>query len=276
MISLSLIRQLNLFNNAQLKIIDYFAGAEGVSKGFSGLDWEYSCVKVSLFDSHRAAYLDCIKDKTEQLYIDSDASFQRHLDLITMKAFRPRIKINVFEDGVGSYRTDLYVGAKKKIFDVLGIGTFLGGSPFTDSIFIYEDEKYGNIFPSVKCNVNKIEEPLFETISRLEPDIHRIFSYKPSLKRENETCIVYLSSHHVDTAFVDSLKGAGGDVFVKLHPRIKKFENIPGIEFLDTNVPAEIILRDLSVAYKYVEVYHHGSSAEQYVDVEQIKFIKIS
>lgn len=275
MISLSLIRQLNLYNNSHLKIIDYFAGAEGVFERFSGLDWDYSGVKVSLFDSHRRAYLDCIKDKTEQLYIDSDASFQRHLDLIAIKSLRPRMKINVFEDGVGSYRTDLYSGVKKRIFGLLGVGTFLGGSPFTQSIFIYEKERYRETFPTAKCNAVSIDETLFETIARLEPYLHRIFSYTPNLRPQSDKCVVYLSNHHIHTGLIEGLRSAEGDVFVKLHPRIKRFDSIPGIEFLDNNVPAEVILRYLSDIYKDIEVHHHGSSAEQYIVAEKIRFVRI-
>lgn len=275
MISLSLIRQLNLYNNAQLKIINYFSGAENVFARFLDLDWDYSSVKVSLFDSHREAYLDCLKDRTAQLYIDSDASFQRFLDLIVIKSLRPRMTINVFEDGIGSYRTDLYSGIKKRAFDLLGIGTFLGGSPFTQSMFVYEKERYRRIFPTAKCRVFNINEPLMETITRLEHHLHRIFSYTPNTCPQSDKCVVYLSNHKVDTHFIEGLRSSEVDVFVKLHPRIKQFDKLRGIEFLDNNVPAEIILRHLSMIYKDIEVRHHGSSAEQYIDAPQIRFVRI-
>lgn len=275
MISLSLINQLNIRDSSCLKIIDYFSGAQRVFERLSAIDWYYSNLEVSFFKSHRRAYLDSIKDETSHLYIDSDASFQRHLDLISIKLLRPTMTVNVFEDGVGSYRTDLYSGLKKKVFDLFGVPTFLGGSIFTKKIFVYDQERYRNTFPDAKCDVVKIAEPLLATIARLENGLHQAFSYEPDIRPKSRKCIVYLSNHNIDLAFIEGLRSPDRDVFVKLHPRIKNFSNVRGVRYLENHVPAEIILRCLTTKYDEIEIQHHGSSVEQYLKSDNVRFVRI-
>ncbi|MCA0978729.1 alpha-2,8-polysialyltransferase family protein [Qipengyuania flava] len=275
MISLSLIQQFKIYDTSCLKIIDYFSGAKGVFERLSALEWEYSNVEVSFFKSHRLAYVDSVKDDTKCLYIDSDASFQRHLDLIVLKSLRPSITINVFEDGVGSYRTDLYSGFKKKVFDLVGVPTFLGGSPFTKSIFVYEPGRYKQTFPNAKCDAIEITEPLLATIARLENGLHHTFSYEPEISPKSDKCIVYLSNHNIDLDVIEGLKSPDHDVFIKLHPRITEFSSVKGVSLLENHVPAEIIFRHLLTKYDEIEVRHHGSSVEQYLKKNNVRFVRI-
>lgn len=275
MISLSLIRQLELHDSAKLKIVDYFIGAEDVYRRLLTLYWEYSAVEVTFFPSHRRAYADSVKDGTTHLYLDSDTSFQRHLDLIALKIARPNMDIRVFEDGVGSYRTDLYHGKKKRIFEALGLSTYLGGSPFTNAVFVYEKSRYSKLFPQIRATVIQIEEPLRQTIARLSNDLNYVFGHHHNYLKSDQKCIVYLSSWEVDYDFIESMNNLEGSCFIKLHPHIKSFSSIAGVTELNSRVPAEIILFDLANNFSSVDVFHHGSSVEQYVQAENVHFSKI-
>tara|TARA_B100000953_G_scaffold167278_1_gene137834 strand:+ start:4051 stop:4953 length:903 start_codon:yes stop_codon:yes gene_type:complete len=275
MISLSLIRQLDIKSVSKLKIVDYFNGAENVYKRMSELNWEYDGLEVSFFPSHRQAYIDSLKDKTDHLYLDSDASFQRYLDLMAITAVRPDINIIVFEDGVGTYRTDLYAGLKKVIFDAVGVGTYLGGHRKTSTVFVFDEQRYRNVFPQVKAEVVQIAERLEDTISRLSVELDYIFGHQIEHSSHHHICNLYLSNWKIDEAAIEMLAELNGDTFVKLHPHIKRSNLHSNIVQIDNRVPAEIVILNLSKNYQEVHVYHHGSSVEQYITSQNVDFINV-
>jgi len=275
MISLSLIRELNLENNAEIKIIDYFSDARNVCRRLSELDWHFSSIKFSLFPSHRHSYVDSIRNGSDYLYIDNDASFQRYLDLIAIKTFKKNIKVQVFEDGVGSYRTDLYHGLKKKIFDKIGVATHMGGSPFTDKIFVFEKDRYDRIFSNNITEVVQISTSPRKIISEFSDALSYVFHYNSPKIVTSKNCNIYLSCWEIDFNFLLSFSDLIGDKFVKLHPHIKNFYNTTGLDLINNSTPAEIVLLDMLEKYEKVFVYHHGTSVEQYISNDRLTFIEI-
>ena len=275
MISLSLIRQLDIRSTSKLKIVDYFNGAESAYRRMSELNWEYDGIEVAFFPNHRLAYIDSIRGKTDYLYLDSDASFQRYLELIILKAARPNIKIAVFEDGVGTYRADIYAGVKKNIFDAIGVSTYLGGSSKTNTVFVFDARRYRDIFPQVSADVVQIKEQLDTTIASLSTELNHIFGHNSEFPSDQETCNLYLSNWEVDYAVIRMLADLEGDTYIKLHPHIKKTNIESNVRQIDNRVPAEIVILDLSRKYQNVRVFHHGSSAEQYIKSENVEFVNI-
>ena len=275
MIALSFIPQLGIQSISKLKIVDYFNDAENVYKRMSELTWEYNELEVSFFPSHRQAYIDSLKDKTDHLYLDSDASFRRYLETVAIKAVRPAIDIIVLEDGVGTYRPDLSAGLKKIIVDAIGVATYLGGLCKNKTVFVFGEQRYRDIFFQFKEEVLQIVERLEDTISRLSAELGYIFGHELEYSSHHHICKLYLSNWKMDEAAIELLADLEGETFVKLHPHAKRKNLHSNLAQIDNGVPAEIVILNLSKNYQKVHVYHHGPNVEQYIASKNVDCINV-
>lgn len=101
-----------------------------------------------VFDGKTEAYEFLSKQRFDSLFIDSDVGFRRFFDL---RKIRPKVKrLFVYEEGIGTYRSDLYSGFKKMLLDRVGVATSFGSSGFVDLIYLFHPERYERIFKTGK------------------------------------------------------------------------------------------------------------------------------
>ncbi|MGX9728047.1 MAG: hypothetical protein ACTFAK_12245 [Candidatus Electronema sp. VV] len=69
-------------------------------------------------------------------------------------------KNHVYEEGLGTYRKDLYTGTRKRLFDYFGIGTFFGGN-----------------FPLNGSKIRWIRKSLSDFITENCSDLQKLFGF---------------------------------------------------------------------------------------------------
>lgn len=276
MIVLAIIEQLPKLVKKELLIVDYFVGAKEVSQRLATVEILNSSV-IFLENDAEAFHLAC-KKRYAKLFIDSDVGFKRNLTLLNLAIHSKKTILVVYEEGLGTYRNDLYKGIKKKILLLLGCGVNFGGNWFTKELYIYDPKIY-------LTNIRKIKiEKIRKSISQLLADKKQLlanifaadyfFNHLKDVKKTN--CVIYLSGWSVDNACLDMLKNSTKMVYVKLHPHIKNHTFNEFDYFLvDTYIPAEIVINELSMVYLNVIVVHHGSSVSRYVENENIIYMLV-
>src|SRR5690606_35901220 len=115
--ALSVINQLNIRTKAYLVIVDSFFNARSVYERMKSTDWEFSGLSFEFFVSRSEAHQFVRMHKVNNIFIDADVGVRKYFDLLRMKLNNRLLSINVYEEGIGTYRTDLYPGVKKLIFD---------------------------------------------------------------------------------------------------------------------------------------------------------------
>lgn len=210
------------------------------------------------------------------VFVDGDASFANFRILSDLIRKLPGLKINVYEEGVGTYRNDLYKGLKRKIFELLGVGAYMGGFRGTNCVYVMHPEEYRNTFPYHKTEVVKIDRGPFDVLLSDLQYWMRVFSFESISNPLKPTCCLYLSTWSLDhpNAY-DIIDVKGRDAYVKLHPRLSGSPAIPGFRSIGRYSPAELVIANLSRLYDHVLIYHHGSSVERYFQAHNVEFFRI-
>jgi hypothetical protein len=274
---LSIVGQLRAEKKTHLVIVDSFANAKVVCDNMRLIDWTFGDFAIHFADTMTDAYAFVLcENEIGTLFIDSDVGFRRHLSLVRMKLQRPSLKIIVYEEGIGTYRTDLYAGMKAWIFPLLGIGVHFGGNYLTDGIYVCNPVAYLRAFPNFKKTVVGIDQGPTEIILKLTSAIYSIFGYKIIKNTTNQICNIYLSNWNIDFEFVKKFSKYTGDGYVKLHPHIKSEITFDGLLVVGNSIPAEILIIDAMKNYREVNVFHHGSSVCDYLRDQSINFTEIA
>ena len=272
-VAASIIKQLKIANRSKIVIFDSFFDAKETYERLKSASGCLRPVTLGFADTPRKAIEIAKSSKIENVFIDSDVGFRRYTDLALLKLVRPEIKINVFEEGLGTYRTDLYSGLKKKLFDLIGIGTNYGGCSLTNNVYVFNDNQYANNFPESKSRICKIIESVVDIINDdIEYWIY-IMNYGDIKPSDPTHCNVYLTSWNIDSSFIQEFLKMSGDKFIKPHPHLKERLNFAFTGIVAPAVPAELVLLDLSKKYNVVNVFHHGTSAKNYVVMDNVFFI---
>lgn len=275
LVALSIIKQLDIRDRTHLVIVDSFYNARLVYERMKSADWDFSDLAISFCASHREAHQFSIESGINTLFIDSDVGAQKYFDLLKIKLKRRNLNIKVYEEGLGTYRTDLYSGTKKTIFDFAGIGTHFGGCALTSQIHLCDPEAYHKNFPKYKKPVKKLELGPLDIIRQYFPSLSHIFDYCSPAAPTSDLCHIYLSSWHVDRSFLEKFSMLAGDKYLKLHPHIKVTGEWGLGTLVSRTAPAEMVLLDMMEKYKSVSVFHHGSSVEQYISGKNVIFIRV-
>jgi len=270
MVATLLIKQLDIKENTQFVIID--------SVGWvPSLKWLMADKNIpSIFFTEMGDGYSYIKKfKKIRLYIDADVGFRKYLTLLALKFFGHVESISVYEEGLGTYRDDLYSGLKKKFINAIGGGTNFGGCSLVKDIYVFVPNEYSERIKS-KCEVKKINS----SISLLVKENINTFSFDELVLKkfeENYTykiCFVYLPSWDADTRVLECLQNKNGLIIYKHHPhrRNKIPPHLYDVE-IDGGAPAEFVITKLLNYFDKIYVYHHGTSVERYIQNERIEFI---
>ncbi len=280
----SIISQLEKRDRFTLLVVDGF----GYSFEFSHrvADSDLGWFEVEWFPSKKDAYSFLAKNKFSEIFLDSDVGFRNFLSLSIIKLSNLSSKIIVYEEGIGSYRNDLYKGASRLILNTIGAGTSFGACSITSEVYLTNPLKYRVCFPGFKKKCIKIEESIFSLVQKNIEKLLFIFGVNEfcSLIKTNiksNECVVYLSSWNVDYSIIKRVLSFDGDKYIKLHPHIeeKLATGCNGLDVvnLPSNAPAEIFLSLLCREYKRVKVFHHNSSVRYYVhDSKVIDYVEIA
>jgi hypothetical protein len=253
-------------------IVDLFNGASDVAARLSS---EFTDLQEPKYFATRKMALKFLQEQQcDHLFVDSDVGLKNFLVLALFKTKKPNISINVYEEGLGTYRTDLYFGIKKRLYDLIGIGVFFGACRFVNEVYVFCTEEYSAKIPQYGFKTRKIRGNLTQYLIANRAAFKRIFNFdeiKPS-SPEISSCSVYLSSWNVDEDFLYYFNTLDGDLFIKPHPHIRDNLKFERAQSINARVPAELLVLDLIEKYNFVQVYDNNSSARRYINNENIDF----
>jgi hypothetical protein len=261
-----------------LIIIDMFHDAEAVFKEIQSIgDW-----KKVLFVKNR--FISFVKGsllKPTKTYIDGDIGTRLALYIAYYK-FASRTKhIYVYEEGIGTYRNDIYTPSyKTKIFNMLGISTVFGGSWFCSGVCVFEPEKYAERIKikNKRFTILKITKSMKNYCEENATYLNKIYNFSPESIGKGNKCFLYISDWHFESSFTDTADRAYDKKLIKLHPNIKNTFNLEGLhdfDVVENKVPAEILISALSKKYSQVQVLHHGSSVAHYMKYDNVSYLEV-
>lgn len=279
MVVLSLVEQLDRQISKDFLLVDNFAGAESLHRQMlSRLD--PGC-RVFYFAEERQAYAFAVRTGYDKLLIDSDVGFRRNLTIMAMAIRRPSMMLAVYEEGLGSYRLDLYPSAKRRALASVGCGVYFGGNWRTREIYLFQPEK---CVTPISARKIKLEKSISQLLAEKWGFLSEIFSAREYM--ENFTnlsnpgdCIIYLTGWTVDEVRLATLARDGASVIVKPHPHIKNIDSAKWggcLSMAPANVPAEIIISAAATSFRTVRVLHHGSSVGRYLQIDNVSFERVS
>lgn len=282
MFAMLLRRKLRHFERVELYVVGDFYGYRNVAAQIKALCDEWSDVKV--YATRREAVFAVKKGCYSNVFIDSDVGVSIFLDLLNLKLINRKITISVYEEGLGTYREDLYPSIKKHLFKLAGIGSFFGGSCLTREVWVCNKGEYINNFPRQIRKVKEMPEHLSQFISGNISLLSRIFGlHREIVERLSEgtaqSCTLYLSGWLISENAVSLVNSVGGLKILKLHPHIKTNDRGLAEKFdiqIEGSVPAEVLVLTLTRIFRVVNVVHHGSSIVRYIRAENIVYRELT
>jgi hypothetical protein len=287
LVSLAIIETFSKELTTDLIITNDFCDAESISKRINThLKKAMKQINgVIFFENQTTAYKHLMKSAYDSIYIDSDVGFKRYIEILWIKAKKYKSKISVYEEGLGTYRNDIFKndGAydfiKKKIFHILGIGYGFGGNFLVNEIYLFNPIEY-NSPQNKKIIINKIYYDIPYILNKYTILLAEIFlvasHFTKALNKNINLCTIYLSNWTMDEAAISKISKISDLLLVKPHPHIKtKLDHVPKTIFIDQSIPAEILIDVACDFYEKVIVYHHGSSVPRYANYENIEYIRI-
>lgn len=238
--------------------------------------------KVVGFESKKTVLDYLLKNKNvNKLYLDSDVGFENGINLYKLYLLSVgRISQFVYEEGIGTYRKDLYPSTLiKNCLKILGMGTFFGGHYLTKKIYVYRPDDY--FFDSIlQPSLQKIDQPLKMFVQTGQARYKYYFELSAQLaKIKGESLIIYLTSWEIDWDFVrEELDNLNADFkMIKPHPHIKDSISSDSFDYVIPNkVPIEFYLSLVGSNFNEIIIYHHGSSIESYINETNLTYINIS
>ncbi|MGN6621339.1 MAG: hypothetical protein ACTHKR_09800 [Sphingomonas sp.] len=276
--ALNLAEQEGILNRSNFLIVDTFADSKLIFSNAADQDW--AGAKWTFLQSRNDITKHFKKEKYDTVFVDSDVGIANLWFLLKIKIWSRAKRIKVYEEGVGSYRNDLYPPIKGRIYRILGIGSYFGGCLFTSAVYVFDPLLYISRLPFAKRRVKRIKTPLGEFFKRHEETIKSIVAYPDALlPRGGGDCHIYLTSWVVNEAFLKAFSRSAGVRVIKPHPAIRQpemmFGAVDGI-IVPGRIPAEVLLLDALEKFPNVVVYHEGSSASAYIKHEAIKYVDVS
>lgn len=275
-VALSIIEQLEIASTSTVIIVNYFHDSHSVFERLQQIKWYFSDVTFLLEPDNPSAYRRVAQIRPNKLYVDGDVGVRRHIKFLQLKLYNLALRINVYEEGMGTYRTDIYSGLKKAILSAIGVATFFGGGLLTNKIYVSDPERYCSKFPDFPKNkVMKLEAEPRNFVSRHFLALKNVFNYHRTGQPQHDICNVYITSWEIDYDFIIRFNKLDGDKFVKPHPHILDFERPIIGNTIERSVPAELVFIDLANRYQRLNIFHHGSSVEMYLDAPNIEFFLV-
>jgi hypothetical protein len=267
-------RQLDIEEQSTTIIVDAFYDAIGTADRLLN---NPSYKGTVIFErDHLAAYITARGQQFNNLYIDTDVGLKKYLQLTLHHRNQ---NISVYEEGIGTYREDLYGKLRKFALNLIGAGTHFGGCYLTSRIFLFNPTLYKENFPFSKCNVTTINTSLQDFISKNLPFLNELFNESNlRIAHSNSEINLYLTNWEIDKELIENFKNIPGHNFIKPHPHLKS-KNLyypRSITLVSQSIPAELFVVAALYSNNTVNVYHHGSSSQIYLSSRKLRFIPAS
>ena len=200
------------------------------------------------------------------LFVEVDASFVYGI-FFKLSRFK---RMYMFEEGFGSYRRDRFdnsKGLKNIINKLTGVGDHIGFSKFLTGQFLYLPDLYRSQFPGYSKSLKSFQKPFVKRL-REELPLFLNFStgYEEFLSVKNKSVGIYLTNHQINVNILKTLDKEKNDfdyVYVKLHPHIKKTEDLYqyGLKIVQSNIMVEFLILILLDNGNKLSVFHENSTS---------------
>lgn len=252
-----------------LYIVDSFHSAKLISES-SLLKRRF--LGTQLFSNRNKAILAAAKQHPAIIFIDSDIGLKTQLTLLAAKILAPKTAIHVYEEGIGTYRTDIITPLLKQIiYKMTGTARHFGGSVFSNKIWVFDPDLYSHRIPHLKHKALPINPTLMNWIKDHQQEMISLFSSNIKLPESSnrDAAYLYLSDWSIDPQALETLNSLE-NAFIKPHPHIQdeiicKIKPTTTAIWLPPSCPAEVILLILCIYYKVVYVKHNNSTAVTYM-----------
>lgn len=242
-----------------------FLGAELFAKKIEENDncWD----KVIIVHNKKEYYKYLKKIQINFLFVENDASINLFIFMIRSKIKKSVKSLFVFEEGIGSYRSDLHKGIDKFIRSLIQIGTHYGDSLFTQNIILYEPHMYNEKFHSKKAipfSINFIDalKKHHCLLSKLCGELSEFNDCR------NKRLLIYITNHNINKDIINIMITQKNDydyLYIKPHPHIKDYKSIPkDIKIINTNIIMEYIINDLIEKNNKLKIWHESSTSLVY------------
>lgn len=279
MVAVSIIEQENLSGCVDILVVDIFSDAGKFVESYHEISpgWGNMC----LFKTHADAYRHARKRKYRQLFIDTDCGIQKAFTLLRQKVASSSTEIIVYEEGVGTYRSDLYGNPIRRLaVRAFGAGAAFGGSVFTNRIYVYDPPLYlrqvGRLGGS-PCKINTNLINFARTNRSILDNLFAVPEVTPG--RQGEPCNLYLTNWGIDKDVTAAIAAKPGVFFIKPHPHLAHLSaddsKFMSALVIAAGVPAELLILRLLDNYPNLTVFHHGSSAARYLAGAGANFVNV-
>lgn len=266
------------YKPATLLLIEEFANAKKIS---ASKDLGDRFVEVRAFTSKKSALKFAASANPDRLFIDSDIGLKRHLQLLILKGWRPKCSIEIYEEGIGTYRTDLMSSRIGAYFrKSVGAASFFGDSVFTNKVHIFDVGSYQKALPHLAKKAIPLPHFLADWLEMNEATLSRIFCVEKKLPLGDgsRAALLFLSDWGLDSCVLAGLRGQT-NVYIKPHPHIaierinQLMDEFPDFLWMPSEAPAELVIVKISRHHHELNVIHTGSSAAHYLrDRPRIRF----
>jgi hypothetical protein len=275
--SLILIEQLGLTKHTQIIAANRFTDAKSIINNLSRVSPEIEFLLTEDYDGAISAAQDQLPAR---LFMHWDVGFGTQRRLRKIAALNNNLPISIFEEGIGTYRQDIYTQPKRAIFRFLNLPTNVGGSKYTGEIFVFDKNKYISTATKSPPSINQIAEQYADFLMKHEHQFLDIFSGTELIKRLSDSrkrlCTIYLSDWKFKESDLNSIPKDDTEFVVKLHPHCKDNPILRSMEIAPRSLPAELLIISASKIFDRVNVYHKNSSAVIHIDKENITEINIA
>lgn len=274
--ALEVCNQLADKDETEILVAERFDDAQGIVERFSKM---YPAVNFTLKVNYTDAINFMFSKLPASVYIHWDMGFRTQFWLARARSVAGT-RISVFEEGIGTYRQDIYPSLKRKIFCLFRIPVNIGGSKHIDEIFVYNKSVYSKVSYKKPLKVTSINRSLAESVLLRENELIEVFGatrFLCSIKEQmSNRCNILLSNWNFSATDLALIYKTSDTNIVKFHPHCE--ERVLGHDLLNAprSMPAELLLLILSRLFPLVFVYHYGSSVEKYIKEKNITFIDMS
>ncbi|MEZ9543755.1 hypothetical protein AB4209_17640 [Vibrio sp. 10N.286.48.C11] len=261
-----------------LFIIPNFYGAKELSEKIKIYDHNWD--DVIIINNKRDRTLNKFNiTQTDRVYIHSDL----HFEMFFLGKFN-HADFFVYEEGLGSYEKSITKITNRKwknyiIYFLTKIGlvnSTPGKSKKNKKQYLYFPEKYEATHPDYAFKTFSFPFSFVENYLYNKDMFDNIFELNSIVLPEGNKICLYLSSNSRTINYMEYYELISYDYdfsIFKPHPNVAdQYDNID-LEFRDKM--AEILIMKLLDSDKFVDVYHHGTSAEQYIIDDRVQFKKV-
>lgn len=257
-------------------IVGAFSNASKVFSGLSRLKLREE-TELKYFGTYEHALKYALSTKNAEVFIHWDVGFRMSIKLMLAKSLN-NLTVNVYEEGLGTYKRSIFTGLKEKIFLKIGVSINCGGHSSTNSIYVFDPVAYKNNAFRPARKIIKIEKSIDSFMSENREVIATIFDVRglrDLMENDDmESCVIYMTNYTVNITDIECLRSRSERIIIKAHPHMKEQIKTGFPVFVCPNeVPAELLIDMAANKYKRVQVFHNGSSVSGYIRRGNLTFV---